>query len=563
MEERRLLLAIALSLLVLTGYSLLFSPRRPPPEDVDRATPATEPTAPIAPTIAPPAPASPPPEPAERSSPVPRVVAAEEKRVEVVAADYTVAFTNRGARLLSWTLGEYTDARGRPEEMVPALTPGVRPLDLETGEPSLDQRLREALFVPSTDTLRLAEGASGELVFRYAEGDIEADKALRFEGQTGLVSVSAGVRRAGEPVSCRLTWGPGLGNPTESDKGGQFYTEPQGVALVGGDVERFPAGKLGPEGRELRGVRWVGIESQYFAALFLPALPPDGQTVARIRPVSLPAEGGNEPAVAAVAEVAAGGEVRLYVGPKDYTGLERLGHQLERVVPVGEWIGPIAVILMRLLRWVHGHVGNWGWAIVILTVLINMVMAPLRHYSIANGLRMAKMSPEMRAIQERYRKVPLMDPRRQQMQEEMAALYARHGMSMGTQMLVGCLPLLLTMPFLFAFYRVLTVSVELRGASFLWISDLSQKDPLYLTPVLMGVSMYAMQKMTPTAMDPAQQRIMMLMPVVLAGMFMAAPAGLNLYWLTANLWSILQQVVEMRLLRPAEAPSPKKEHRRR
>jgi len=208
---------------------------------------------------------------------------------------------------------------------------------------------------------------------------------------------------------------------------------------------------------------------------------------------------------------------------------------------------------MGLLRWVHAHVGNWGWSIVILTILINLAMAPFRHYSIVNGLKMAKLSPEMKAIQERYRKVPLMDPKRQQMQEEIAALYAKHGMSMSSQMMVGCLPLLLTMPFLFAFYRVLSVSVELRGAPFLWISDLAQKDPLFLTPVLMGVSMFAMQKMTPSTMDPAQQRIMMLMPLMLAGMFLWAPAGLNLYWLTSNLWSVLQQGLSMKLLRPAEA----------
>jgi YidC/Oxa1 family membrane protein insertase len=134
-----------------------------------------------------------------------------------------------------------------------------------------------------------------------------------------------------------------------------------------------------------------------------------------------------------------------------------------------------------------------------------------------------------------------------------AALYARHGMSMGSQMMVGCLPLLLTMPFLFAFYRVLSVSVELRGASYLWIPDLAQKDPLFLTPVLMGVSMFVMQKMTPSTLDPAQQRIMMLMPLMLAGMFLWAPAGLNLYWLTSNLWSILQQSVSLRLLQPQAA----------
>jgi len=190
---------------------------------------------------------------------------------------------------------------------------------------------------------------------------------------------------------------------------------------------------------------------------------------------------------------------------------------------------------------------------VVLTVLINLAMAPFRHYSIVNGIKMARLGPEMRQIQDRYRKVPLMDPRRQQMQEEVGALYARHGMSMGSQMMVGCLPLLLTMPFLFAFYRVLTVSVDLRGASYLWIPDLAQKDPLFLTPVLMGVSMFVMQKMTPSTLDPAQQRIMMLMPLMLAGMFLWAPAGLNLYWLTSNLWSILQQAVSLRVLQPHAA----------
>jgi YidC/Oxa1 family membrane protein insertase len=208
---------------------------------------------------------------------------------------------------------------------------------------------------------------------------------------------------------------------------------------------------------------------------------------------------------------------------------------------------------MGVLRWVHGHVGNYGWSIVLLTLMINLAMAPLRHYSISNGLKMAKLAPEMRVIQERYRKVPALDPKRQEMQKEMAALYARHGMSMGTQMMVGCLPLLLTMPFLVAIYRVLQVSIELRGASFLWIPDLSQRDPLFLTPVLMGASMFLMQRMTPTSMDPAQQRMMMMMPLVLMVMFFAAPAGLNLYWLASNVCSIIQQGVTLRIVRGRES----------
>jgi YidC/Oxa1 family membrane protein insertase len=169
-------------------------------------------------------------------------------------------------------------------------------------------------------------------------------------------------------------------------------------------------------------------------------------------------------------------------------------------------------------------------------------------------MKMAKVAPEIRVIQERYRKVPLME--RGPMNEEIAKVYARHGMNMSTQMTVGCLPLLLTMPFLIAFYRVLQVSIELKGASFLWIPDLSRQDPLFVTPILMGGSMLLMQKLTPTGtMDPAQQRIMMLMPVVLTVMFVAAPAGLNLYWLASNLCSILQQGLTMQMLKGKAEPA--------
>jgi YidC/Oxa1 family membrane protein insertase len=170
---------------------------------------------------------------------------------------------------------------------------------------------------------------------------------------------------------------------------------------------------------------------------------------------------------------------------------------------------------------------------------------------------MAKLAPEMKVIQERYRKVPALDPKRQEMQKEIGALYARHGMSMGTQMTVGCLPILLTMPFLIALYTVLQVSVELRGASFLWIPDLSFKDPLYVMPMLMGASMFVMQKLTPSSMDPAQQRIMMIMPLMFMVMFFAAPAGLNIYWFVSNLCSIVQQAITLQMLKGSEAAAAK------
>jgi YidC/Oxa1 family membrane protein insertase len=565
MEERRLLFAVALSLVILTGYSLLFGPR-PAPSPAPAETPTTEPQ----PTMAPAPPSEvaretqPPPEEAaeaQTETEVRAVAASEELRVEVEGETRSIAFTNRGARLLSWTLADYRDARGRPEEMVPAATSNVRPLDVETGEEAIDDRLREALFVPSTQTLRVSGSSPGTLVFRYSGGGIEAAKSFTFE-PGGLVTISASVRSGGEVLPTRLVWGPGIGNPSEEEREVRGYQEPEGVALTGGEVERFQPKKLSPAGESLARVRWAGVESRYFTALMIPR---DGLASAEIRAVTQPGSEEAEPQVAAatLVDIGADAPLKLYVGAKDYEALKKLGFGLQRVVPVGDWLGPLVVPLMRLLQWVQRYVGNWGWAIVILTILINVVMAPLRHYSIVNGMKMAKMQPEMKVIQERYRKVPMMDPRRQKMQEEMGELYARHGMSMGTQMLVGCLPLLLTMPFLFAFYRMLSISVELRGAPFLWIPDLSQKDPLFVTPVLMGVSMYAMQKMTPSTLDPSQQRIMMLMPVMLAGMFLWAPAGLNLYWLTANIWSLMQQTVEMRVLKAREpALVPKKERKK-
>jgi YidC/Oxa1 family membrane protein insertase len=556
MEERRLLLAVALSLAVVIGYTWLFAPA--PPQQTPAPPATAQPASPAAASVQPSGAATVGPKPVEaerevsQAAPVALATVADERerRVDVTARDYAVAFTNRGARLISWTLNRYRDVRGRPEEVVPAQSTTIRPLDVETGDVRVDALLREALFVASATSLEVAAGEPQSLRFRFAEGTLEAEKTIVFRAH-GLAAVTVSVKHEGRSLPCRLIWGPGLGTSTPEEREVRGYTEPTAVILQAGKVEQFRAGKLPPEGRRLEAVRWAGVESIYFAALFVP---PDDKGTVEIRKVTLPQPGEDKPIVAALVAIDASSSapVELFVGAKEHADLLKLGHGLDRVVQVGDWIGPIVLALMGALRWVHSHVGNWGWSIVLVTIAINLAMAPFRHYSIANGLKMAKISPETRAIQERYRKIPLMDPRRQQMQEEMSALYARHGMSQTSMLTVGCLPMLLTMPFLWAFYRLLTVLVDLRGAPWLWIPDLAQKDPLFITPVLMGVSMFAMQKMTPSAMDPTQQRVMMLMPLMFAGMFLWAPAGLNLYWFTSNLWSLLQQWVEMKVLRPAD-----------
>jgi YidC/Oxa1 family membrane protein insertase len=548
-EQRRLLLATALSLLVLTIYYLLF----PPPS---RPRPTASPPPPPAAVAGSPAPPSP--QASAPPAPVAAVGDERERRVEVQGPEVTAAFTNRGARLVSWQLARFKDVRGHPEEMVQNIPGGPRPLDLETGDAELDGRLRDALFQPSAETVAVGP-RGGEVVFRYAEGDLEVEKALRFQSSGYLVGVNATVRRGGRELARKLLWGPGIGNPSPGEMEVQGYQAPQAVYLAAGGVERVRADKIGPL-RTVPGPRWAGVDSNYFAALWVP---PAGAAV-ELRAVNLPPGEDGKPHVAPeVAVVLDPGpaDVLLYVGPKDHQILNAADHELARVVPLGEWIGPIVVALMALLRLVHEHVGNYGWSIVLLTVVINVVMAPLRHYSIANGIKMAKLAPEMKVIQDRYRKVPALDPKRQEMQKEVAALYERHGMSMGTQMAVGCLPLLLTMPFLIAFYRVLQVSIELRGAHFLWIPDLSQKDPYFVTPILMGISMFVMQTLTPSGADPAQRRMMMIMPVMLMGMFLWAPAGLNLYWLASNLCSLVQQAVTLALLRSRES-APARERRR-
>jgi YidC/Oxa1 family membrane protein insertase len=561
MEERRLLVAVALSLLVLTAYQFLFptapTPRRP--AAAPSAAPSAAPAAPVRPTPAGAAAEGVTARPTA-APPVAQVADERERRVEVQGDEVAVAFSNRGARLVSWQLKRFRDAKGRPEEMVQNVPGGPRALDVETGDPEVDPRLRDALFQPSAEVVTLGRSGEAELRFQWAEGDLEATKTLRFQTAGYLVRMAVDVKRGGRALPAKVVWGPGLGNPTPEEMEVQGYHAPQGVLDGLRGVERVVPDKIGPL-RTVTEVRWAGVESTHFAALWVP---PSVPGTVELRAIELPAgeDGRKRQGVGAAVPLGPGETALLFVGPKDHTLLSRLDHNLAAVVPVGEWIGPIVVPLMALLRWVHGWVGNYGWSIVVLTVLINVLMAPLRHYSIANGIKMAKLSPEMRVIQERYRKVPALDPKRQEMQQEIAALYARHGMSMSTQMLVGCLPLLLTMPFLIAFYRVLQVAIELRGASFLWIPDLSQRDPLFVTPVLMGISMFVMQRMTPTAMDPAQQRIMMIMPVVLVVMFHAAPAGLNLYWLSSNLCSIVQQAVTMRIIASHDERASRKERRR-
>ncbi len=547
MEERRLILAFALSFAVLLGFRMWTNARYPaPPAGVPPTTPqsAREPTPP-APPVQPPAPG-----PRIPSEPVMAsvaeaapIVTADERRVEFNTKEAEIAFSSKGARLLSWKLLEYKDQRGKPVEAHPGGNPVPGPLDLVTGNAEVDTRLRAALF----RVTELRQGQEQGARFDFSDGSLVVTKTIQSTkgGRAFLIDVE--VKENGAILPARVFWGPGFGQPSDEEKDLRGYLPADVVEIdeAGNDVRLPPSALVEPR---LVRAKLIGVENKYFAAVFMKD---DGGTLDATATASSPE---------ARVEVLVTPPVALAIGAKDYDRLRSLGLGVEKIVPVGSWIGPIVVPLTRALRAVNARVGNYGVAIIILTIAIAVAMAPLRHYAILSSAKMAKVGPQIRAVQERYKRLSLTDPKRQQMQKEIAEVYEKNGIDMVRQTAAGCLPTLLTMPFLFAFYRMLDISVDLKGAPFLWIPDLSLKDPLFITPVLSGLSMIAMQRLMPApAVDPAQQRMMLLMPVIFAGMFAWAPGGLNLYWFVANLAAMGQQALAMyfapHLFPKAKAPS--------
>jgi YidC/Oxa1 family membrane protein insertase len=245
--------------------------------------------------------------------------------------------------------------------------------------------------------------------------------------------------------------------------------------------------------------------------------------------------------------------VRFYVGPKQLDVMRSIDPEFTRAIYFGifAWL---AAPLLDGLRWVHGFVGSWGWSIIVLTIFINLAMFPLRHMSVVSMRRMQELQPQMKAIQDRYAQYKITDPERQKMNTEVMELYRTHGVNPAS----GCLPMLLTLPFLFAFYAMLGQAIEIRGEGFLgWITDLSRADPYYITPLLMGVTMFWQQKITPTTADPTQQKIMMMMPFMITLTMLFAPAGLVIYWLVSQLWAIGQQYATPYLIGPGKGPGAK------
>lgn len=546
--ERRVFLAILLSFVVLFGYQSFFAPK---PIDAPPATQAPAEGAPAAAAPGPAAIATPPAGPAAVDAPAPLVADTTARDIPVETDSVSATFTTRGAAITSWRLKQYPGEDGQPLDLVPADLPAgaARPFTLETGDAARDALLASALFKPSAD--RVDPGGAGEtLAFEYRDASgLVARKHFTFNagGQPYVIEMTASVEQNGTPVPFKVAFGPSLGVGWNST-GSSYYYPSVAILSDGSDAERWDDGDLAEQPRHQGAYRWAGVSDHYFLSALLGDGTPMGLT---FQPVSLPVSGAPEGTmrtfVAWSADAEPGRPVRVFYGPKDFDILKAVDGSLVRAIDFGIFAF-LVVPLLTALKWVNGYIGNFGWSIIALTLIINAVMAPLRHKSLVSMRKMQKLQPEVKAIQKRYEKYKMTDPERQKMNTEMMALYRERGVNPAS----GCVPMLLTMPVLFAFYALLSVAIELRGAPFVgWIQDLSSYDPLYITPLLMGGTMFWQQYITPSTADPVQQKMMLIMPVVFLVMFLWAPAGLVLYWLFSNLWAIGQQMLTNRFV---EAP---------
>jgi YidC/Oxa1 family membrane protein insertase len=536
--ERRVFVAILLSFAVLYGYQALFVPPQKPKVDVvePKEKPA-QPAPQAAPTVVEQAPAE--------QEPAAQISDTAEREVVVETATSEVVLTNRGGQVLHWLLKDYRDAAGKPVDLVPSGVPPdqPRPFTLVVDDAAITRRLSAALYRVSgnaggrVDATRQAATVS----FEYAnDAGLRVRKDFRFDPKNFVVAFSTDVVNGGQSLNPTIAWGPGLGDAGASAGGGSFFTgnyvqPPQAIFELDGDVTRIAASKVAEQPAHEGDFRFGGVDDHYFLAA---ALMP-GKARLEYKPVTLPGPNNTQRQLLAhtIRLPQSPKDVRFFVGPKQFDLLQSIDVQLVNAINFGKF-RVLSVPLLTSLKWVHGFIGNWGWSIIVLTIIINLLIFPLRHKSLVSMRRMQALQPQLKAIQDRYSGLKMTDPGRQKMQTEIMALYKEKGVNPAS----GCVPMLLTLPVLFAFYSLLSQSIELRGADFgWWIKDLSERDPLYITPVLMAVTMFWQQKMTPSTADPAQQRIMMMMPLMFGVMFLAAPSGLVLYWFVGNLFAIGQQ----------------------
>ncbi|MDY6854171.1 MAG: membrane protein insertase YidC [Thermodesulfobacteriota bacterium] len=458
----------------------------------------------------------------------------EERDISVITELYEAVFTNHGAKLKSWKLRKYKDKTGQDAheiELIAAQKSKEYSLGLVLSKTDyLD--LNEAVFETDSNSMSLMEAwEQGSISFSWTSPEgIEVIKKFTFYADRYLVDIDISIANLSDmrlKENTIFSWKREL----DPKKGGDRFSFTGPVSLINGELEEIKVKKIKEDMLYSGEIKWAGYGDKYFISSIIPKKTQN--TRLRISKSSTDVISVDiiEPIELNYGEKAKYG-YSLYCGPKDIDILKAVGADLQKALNFG-WFDMIAKPLLLFLKFINGITNNYGVAIILLTVVIKIVFFPLTHHSYKSMKDMQKVQPLMAKLKKKYK------DDKEKLNREIMALYRTHKVNP----LSGCLPMILQIPVFFALYKALMGSIELRHAPFIfWIKDLSAKDPSYITPVLMGASMFIQQKMTPTMGDPMQAKVMLAMPIIFTFMFLNFPSGLVIYWLVNNILSIGQQL---------------------
>lgn len=547
--EKRVLLAIVLSFLVLVLYQALFVKK--PTSTTPEVSPKIEK-----------APAQQYPQKEEQPSPVlpqekppeknlQTLTAAQEKEIIIETPLYRAVWSNRGAVLKSWQLKQYKNENNENLELVSLRSQEINkyPFALQTEDSTFNNEINKALYKFSSPVIRLSEGQKGELRFAYADtAGNRVEKIFIFQGGKYSFEVKINVWKKSQPVEPSLLWGPSLGNPTLAQQKKRFGGG-RGVAVyTANKVYRQNEKKFKPEKSLFNLITWAAYEDNYFTAVFITS--PQQAKAAFVKEIK---------DQSAYFFLSLTHPLKAYIGPKEYDTLSKFGSNCQKLIRFG-FFGFIAQILLKAIKSIHNAIPNWGFCIIILTLIIKIIFFPLTYSSTRSMAKMQELQPKIKALRAKYKKAKQDIALRRKMNEEIMKLYKEHGINPAG----GCLPMLVQIPIFWGFFRLLVVGIEFRQSPFIfWIKDLSVKDPYYVTPILMGITQFISQKLTPTSADPTQAKMMLIMPVVMTIFFMNFQSGLVLYWLTNNVLQIGQQLIMNRLMQKKKRESHGKKRRKK
>lgn len=561
--EKRLPLALALMMLVLLVSQYIFKP-----------APGPKPVAPVnnkaaaqlaqKPAAAPSTTSNAPQTNVAVSIPAGQVQAASVTTNTIDTDVYRIVFTNQGAAIKSWVLKKYTDNNGKPLQLIHLDNKG-NPLLMANGQPyplpfTIESTGQKLDVDPNTVLYQVQVTPNGlGLEYEYSNGKVTIHKSFQFAKDSYLVNVKSQVLVNNTPVPSLLMWRGGFGDYAVHGASGYEHTIWYDTAYPGrlgrtGKLitKNTKDAKNGPV-TDTGNYSFGGLEDNFFAAV---ALPPDSSSL-EVRTYSddLKMPGEEKPAAYIGAGVSTGAQndFSLFVGPKDIDLLKQVNPKLTQIVDWG-FFGVIGKPIFTWLNWTHDHwTNNYGWAIILVTVIINLALFPLRISSLKSARKMQRLQPQIQAINAKYKNIKLNDPKKAEQNQEVMALYKREGVNP----VGGCLPMLIQLPFFYAFYQVLKIAIELRHAPWLWVPDLSSAEslPIHILPIILIATQFFTQRLTPTAgVDPNQQRMMMMMPLLFGFMFYYASAGLVLYWLTGNVVGIAFQLIINRFM-PTPTPA--------